>query len=610
VLSTALQAINSLARGRQTTAEGRERGAVASAHGAAYVDAAGGARACALLLLLFIAFYGLQLGATFWLASWSAAPASTGVAWGLGVYAVLSAASLVLLGGKSVWAVRAGVRAAAALHRGLLRTLLRLPLSFFDTTPSGRLLNRVSGDVYTLDGALPEALQGLASTALGVAASLLAAAVATPLFLLALLPLLYVYARLQRFYVATSRELQRLDSLSKSPLLSHLGETVAGLAVVRAFGRAPSATAQHAALLDANLTAYFAIISGNRWLAVRVESISAALTAAAALGAVVAAPGGGGAGAAVFPSAAGLAVSTLLGMAQSLNWLVRMRSDVESSMVAVERVQEYATLRGEGAAGGGAPPPPGWPASGALAFTGLTLAYRAGTPQVLRGVTAALPSGVRVGVVGRTGAGKSSLVAALLRTADVQGGCVMLDGVDTAGLPLPALRRAITLVPQDAALFAGTVRRNLDALGEHPDAALGAALRAVGLDARLGGAGGLNANVAEGGANFSAGERQLLAIARALLRKARVVVLDEATASVDAAGDAVVQRALREHLQGATVLTIAHRLQTVLDSDLVIVMGEGRVAEMGTPDELLEKGGLFLALVKESSEGETVSQAL
>jgi ABC-type multidrug transport system fused ATPase/permease subunit len=229
---------------------------------------------------------------------------------------------------------------------------------------------------------------------------------------------------------------------------------------------------------------------------------------------------------------------------------------------------------------------------------------------VLRGVTAALPSGVRVGVVGRTGAGKSSLVAALLRTADVQGGCVMLDGVDTAGLPLPALRRAITLVPQDAALFAGTVRRNLDALGEHPDAALGAALRAVGLDARLGGAGGLNANVAEGGANFSAGERQLLAIARALLRKARVVVLDEATASVDAAGDAVVQRALREHLQGATVLTIAHRLQTVLDSDLVIVMGEGRVAEMGTPDELLEKGGLFLALVKESSEGETVSQAL
>jgi ABC-type multidrug transport system fused ATPase/permease subunit len=233
---------------------------------------------------------------------------------------------------------------------------------------------------------------------------------------------------------------------------------------------------------------------------------------------------------------------------------------------------------------------------------GLTLAYRVGTPLVLRGVTASLPAGARVGVVGRTGAGKSSLLAALLRTADVQGGCVRVDGVDTAALPLPALRRAITLVPQDAALFAGSVRRNLDALGERGDGEIEGALRAVGLSARLGGGGGaldLDARVAEGGANFSAGERQLLSLARALLRRTRLVLLDEATASIDAAGDALVQRAIKEHFKGATVITIAHRLQTVLDSDVIIVVEGGCVAEAGPPAQLMERGGLFAQLVRE-----------
>jgi ABC-type multidrug transport system fused ATPase/permease subunit len=238
------------------------------------------------------------------------------------------------------------------------------------------------------------------------------------------------------------------------------------------------------------------------------------------------------------------------------------------------------------------------------------LRYRRDTPEVLKGVSVCIPAGARVGVVGRTGAGKTSLIAALLRTADVQSGSITLDAVDTASVPRTRLRGVISYVPQEAVLFTGSVRKNLDVLGQHSGAGgeerLWEALRAVGLvGGATSGAARIDSlegtQVGEGGGNFSAGERQLICIARAMLKRARVVVMDEATASVDAAGDELVQAALRKAFEGATTLVVAHRINTVLDSDLILCMQDGRVAEFGPPQELLRKGGLFRDLVEESS---------
>ncbi len=610
--AVAARAPSVAAGGALVAAEALGRGSVKRSVARSYFEAMGGAPPLALILLSFCSFYACSIGAVFWLAYWSDRQGSIPARTGLGVYSALSLTSILVLFVQLIVWVRAGLRAAQELHARLLAKLLHLPFSFFDTTPSGRLLNRVSSDMASIDGPLPDALHSALSTAFTVGASIFTAVVAIPAFLIVLPPLLLAYRRLQVFYVATSRELQRLDSVSRSPLFSHLTETLLGLACVRAFGGGPRAAAAACQLLDRNWQAYFSTVSANRWLAVRVESLSALLTAGAALVAVLSAPTGGTG----FASSAGLAVATVLGISQSLNWLVRMLSDAETALVAVERLAEYADLPVEGDGEEAEKqhqqqqPPSAWPTAGAITLSNVCLRYRRDTPEVLKGVSVCIPAGARVGVVGRTGAGKTSLIAALLRTADVQSGSITLDAVDTASVPRTRLRGVISYVPQEAVLFTGSVRKNLDVLGQHGGAGgekrLWEALRAVGLvGGATSGAARIDSlegtQVGEGGGNFSAGERQLICIARAMLKRARVVVMDEATASVDAAGDELVQAALRKAFEGATTLVVAHRINTVLDSDLILCMQDGRVAEFGPPQELLRKGGLFRDLVEESS---------
>ena len=278
----------------------------------------------------------------------------------------------------------------------------------------------------------------------------------------------------------------------------------------------------------------------------------------------------------------------------------------------MERIAEYAALPSEEAqksasrlASGGAAlisPPPGWPSAGAITFRGLRVAYRPSTPFVLHGVDLAIRGGERLGVVGRTGSGKSSLIAALWRTPDVQEGIIEIDGVDIAALSLRDLRRALSIIPQEPVLLAGSVRSNLDvAGGEFSDEQLWAALEAVALRGAVEGLpGGLLAEVRDGGAPLSLGQRQLLTVARALLRRRRIVVLDEASSSVDVETDVLLQAAVRRELQGATVLTIAHRINTIGDSDRVVVLADGKVAECGAPAELAREGGsAFAALLRE-----------
>jgi len=270
-----------------------------------------------------------------------------------------------------------------------------------------------------------------------------------------------------------------------------------------------------------------------------------------------------------------------------MNWAVRMSSDLETQIVSVERVKEYAELPTEDVAAG-TEPPPEWPTRGAVEIRDLKLKYRHTTPYVLHGISASIAPGEHIGIVGRTGAGKSSLISALFLTADVQEGSLKIDGVDIRSVPLQTLRSRLTIITQTPVLFSGPLRRSLDPLGRHTDGEIYAALENVALKEYVEGLPQqLDSPVSEGGSNFSAGQRQLLTVARALLKRSRVIVLDEASSSVDALADAVLQRALRTQFGDATVLTIAHRIATIYDSSRVMVLSAGKLLEFAPPQRLL-----------------------
>jgi len=573
------------AAGKTVQDEERERGRVRWRVFAAYAGALGGWWVVAGLIVAFAAVQAVTIGSSAYLAWWSAAvndatPAADNQRY-LGVYAGISLGSLVAVVGQGILTARATVRAARVLHDGLLRTMLRVPLSFFDTTPLGRVLNRFGNDVNTVDETLGETLSSLLYCLFSVLGTVVLIAVSTPWFLAAAAPLAVWYIFVQRYYVSTSRELQRLQSISASPIYAHFSETIAGTAVVRAFRRQAAFTDTNARLLDATQCAYFLVSTANRWLAVRLETLGTMMTTGAALFAVVHVATTPSV-ATSFPSLAGLAISAALSVTQTLNWLVRMTSDTESEIVSVERIAEYTALRTENeepADGSVIHPPPSWPAAGAIEMRDVKLAYRHGLPWVLHGVTCDIAPGAHVGIVGRTGAGKSSFISALFLTADVQLGTITIDGIPIHRVPLATLRSRLTIIPQTPILFTGTLRSNLDVLGgQYTDAQLWDALDKVGMaDTVRALPEGLDTPVTEGGGNFSAGQRQLLTIVRALLRNSRVIVLDEVSASVDVASDAVLQRALRSYFRSATVLTIAHRVHTLADSDRILTLDAGRL---------------------------------
>lgn len=469
------------------------------------------------------------------------------------------------------------------------------------------MLSRFAGDTATIDERLNDDACDALRQGCVIGVTMLVIAAADPRLVLGAPPLWLAFSAVRRRYAASARELQRLESVARSPIFGAVSEALAGAATVRALGEGPRFRAELRRLVDSNLAAYFAQQSCNRWLTVRTEGLASAVVAATALAALR-----GGLGR---PGAAGLAIGYALQACSALSWLVRALAAVETEVVSVERVSEFATLAPEPPLMlPHARPPRGWPAAGALELQDVGLRYRPRpAPAVLAGVTARIPGGSKVGVVGRTGAGKSSLLAALLRLGDPElaEGRVLIDGLDTATIGVGDLRRAVAVVPQEGTLFAGTLRFNLDPTGRATDADLLAALSLAGL---LGGSGGgraaaaarrpLDEPVAEEGGNWSAGQRQLLCLARASLRRSRLALADEATSACDAATDAAVQAAMRTAFEGATVLTVAHRLGTVAACDLILVLSAGRLAEMGPPAELAARpGGLYAAMLAQAAGG-------
>lgn len=612
----------------------------------------------------FLFVQGTDVWGTWWIGYWAqrldggVSDTGPGQAEFMGVYAATFTAACAALAARSWLVVRCGLRASDTLHDRMLVAVLGRTAHFFESTPRGRVLNRFGRDLYELDVTLPLLLENTAASYTAVVAVLVVVGIVAPVVLAAVVPAVVVFRAVQVGYSHASRDLQRLEAVSRSPLVAHVSETMSGLASVRALGAEHAfvdASREHA---DVHQAALYLTVAADSWLTLRLGLLASVLLAAVAA-AAVASIGYGGRVAGVIqwggvPSAAGSdAVVSLWSMVLTyallfsyyLRWSVQMATQAEAKLNSVQRVLEYCETGGEHAedaspttapeladaaraaaqdAGAGPGPaetdgprmegvtvvglpsaahadghdPGAWPWRGEIVFEDVSLRYRANLPLALRGVSLRVPAGARVALVGRTGSSKSTLLRCLFRLTEPCGGRVTIDGVDTSRVSLARLRGALCVVSQDAAVFSGTLRDNLDPLGARPDADLLEALDAVGLGGLAASVpGGLRGAVRAEALALSSGQRQLLCLARAILRRPRVLCLDEATSATDGATDARVQAMIRERFAGATVITVAHRIGTVLDYDLAVVMRDGCVAEVGAPSDLLaDPASAFSAL--------------
>lgn len=554
-------------------------------------------------LLCYVFAYSCSMGSSVWLSIWSNdKPGEDGTLdtalrdLRLGVYGGLGItfAILILFGGLFI--TYGTMKAAEKLHHEMLHNVLRSPMSFFDTTPLGRIVNRFSKDVDVVDLVIPQILQLWMGTLFQVLAVIVVISIGTPLFLAAAVPNFILYYFLQKFYVTTSRQLKRLESVTRSPIYSHFSESVAGAATIRAFGRQQHFIAQSETKVDKNHECYYPSIISNRWIGIRLELIGNVLVFCAAMLVVL------GRGT-LSPGVVGLIISYALSITVLLNWVVRMTSDLETNIVAIERIKEYTSTPTE--AEWEIPdkkPPEGWPSHGEITFDRYCTRYRKGLDLVLQKITCNINSGEKVGIVGRTGAGKSSLTQALFRIIEAADGSIKIDGEEISKLGLHDLRSRLTIIPQDPVLFSASLRMNLDPFNSHSDDEIWKALELSHLKSFVASLPeSLSYQVSEGGENLSVGQRQLVCLTRAVLRKTKILVLDEATAAVDLETDDLIQATIRKEFAECTVLTIAHRLNTIMDNDRILVLDLGRIKEFDSPSNLLRnKSSIFYSMAKDA----------
>ncbi|XP_010972726.2 ATP-binding cassette sub-family C member 2 isoform X1 [Camelus dromedarius] len=550
------------------------------------------------LVLYSVAFIGSNL----WLSAWTRDstifnstnyPASQRDL-RVGVYGALGLAQGVFVLISNLWSVHGSTHASSILHKQLLSNILRAPMSFFDTTPTGRIVNRFAGDISTVDDTLPVSLRSWLLCFLGIISTLVMICLATPVFVVIIIPLGIIYVSVQIFYVATSRQLRRLDSVTRSPVYSHFSETVSGLSVIRAFEHQQRFLKHNEMSIDTNQKCVFSWITSNRWLAVRLELIGNLIVFFSSLMMVIYRKTLDG-------DTVGFVLSNSLNITQTLNWLVRMTSEIETNIVAVERINEYIKVENEAPWVTDKRPPEGWPSKGEIQFSNYQVRYRPELDLVLRGITCEIKSAEKIGVVGRTGAGKSSLTNSLFRILEAAGGQITIDGVDIASIGLHDLREKLTIIPQDPILFSGSLRMNLDPFNNYSDEEIWKALELAHLKSFVAGLQlGLSHEVTEGGDNLSIGQRQLLCLARALLRKSKILIMDEATAAVDIETDQLIQTTIQNEFSHCTTITIAHRLHTIMDSDKVMVLDQGKIVEYGNPEELLKNPGPFYSMAQEA----------
>ncbi|KAK5654791.1 hypothetical protein OQA88_6827 [Cercophora sp. LCS_1] len=585
-----------------------------------------------------IARYGQSNSSTF---KAEAVP-EVDVSYYLTILALIGIFGAVTALGRDLWVFFGSLTASWKLHDRLMKAVTGARFKFFDVTPLGQMMNRFSKDLEGIDQEVAPVAIGVLSCALGIVVTVALIAWVTPGFLIAGVFITLAYIFLGNFYLSASRDLKRLESVERSPLFQQFGETLSGVTTIRAYSDERRFVRDNLARINKQLRPFIYLWAANRWLAFRTDVLGDFVAFFAGMLVIL------GLGK-IDPGSAGISLSYAIGFADNMLWLVRLYAMNEQNMNSVERIKEYLDVEQEAAAVVEKNrPAEHWPANGSVEFINYTTSYRKELDPVLRNLTFKIEAQEKVGIVGRTGAGKSSLALAILRALEADDGKILIDDIDIGLIGLRDLREAITIVPQEPTLFMGTIRSNLDPFSNYTDDEIFAALRRVqliGADERIPSATAsaaasllpetptitlvdsdageasrppsatnknvfldLSSPVTESGNNLSQGQRQLLCLARALLKNPKVLVMDEATASIDYATDTAIQETIRELT--STIITIAHRLQTVVDYDKVLVLDKGSVVEYGHPWELIKKtGGSFRSMCEISGDYELLAKA-
>ncbi|XP_026778605.1 ATP-binding cassette sub-family C member 9 isoform X2 [Pangasianodon hypophthalmus] len=512
------------------------------------------------------------------------------------VFVILCGAGIVLCLITSLTIEFLGLAAATNVHHNLLNKIIHAPLRFFDVTPLGQILNRFSADTNIIDQHIPPTLESLTRSTLLCLSAIGIIAFVTPAFLIALVPLGVAFYFIQKYFRVASKDLQDLDDSTQLPLLCHFSETAEGLTTIRAFRHETRFRQRMLELTDTNNIAYLFLSAANRWLEVRTDYLGAVIVLTAAVAAIWMSSYG------VQPGLVGLGLTYALTVTNYLNWVVRNLADLEVQMAAVKKVNSFLSTESENYEGSidVSQVPEDWPQHGEIKIQDLCVRYDPILKPVLKHVNAFINPGEKVGICGRTGSGKSSLSLAFFNMVDVFEGKIIIDGIDICKLPLHTLRSRLSIILQDPVLFSGSIRFNLDPECTCTDDRLWEALEIAQLKNMVKALpGGLDAVVTEGGENFSVGQRQLFCLARAFVRKSSILIMDEATASIDMATENILQKVVMTAFADRTVVTIAHRVHTILTADLVIVMKRGNILEYGKPEALMEQeDGMFASFVK------------
>lgn len=514
----------------------------------------------------------------------------------ISVYLVIAFSTTFFVFGRSLLVVVLGMQSSRSLFSQLLDSIFHAPMSFFDSTPLGRILSRISSDLSIIDLDIPFTLFFSCCASLNAISNLGVLSVVTWPVLFVAVPLLYITLRIQRYYYAAAKELMRLNGTTRSKFANHLAESISGTMTIRAFEEESQFLAKNYELIDKNASPFFHNFAATEWLIQRLETVSAAMLSSSALAMVLLPPG------TFTPGFVGMALSYGLSLNMSIVFSIQNQCIIANNIISVERINQYMHVPSE------APkiiesnrPNPSWPAIGRVELQNLQIRYREDSPLVLRGISCVFEGGHKIGIVGRTGSGKSTLIGALFRLVEPTAGKIIIDNVDITTIGLHDLRSRIGIIPQDPTLFQGSVRYNLDPLCQYTDQQIWEVLDKCQLrDAVLEKEQGLNSLVTEDGGNWSMGQRQLFCLGRALLRRSRILVLDEATASIDNATDAILQKTIRSEFADRTVITVAHRIPTVMDCTMVLSISDGKMVEYDEPMKLMKReGSLFAELVKE-----------
>jgi ABC-type multidrug transport system fused ATPase/permease subunit len=571
-----------------------------------------------ITLSLVVITVGLSIASNYWLMYWSENNIKNGsnknIFKYVGIYALLGIGSgfFTLIRAMCMWTL-CSIRASKKLHYEMAKAVINSPLQFFETTPLGRIINRFSQDMNKVDSVLPRVFSALFSSCIKTLLTLIIIGYNMPIFIIIIIILSFVYNYYQRYYIITVRDLKRITSISKSPIFALIQESLNGYETIRAYGQRERFSYLNSANIDNNQISSYCLKSTNRWLSTRLQFIGSIITLSTSLLALGSLYSNNRMSAGLI----GLIMSYAMRVTSSLSFIVRRSVEIESDIVCCERIFEYCKLE---------PEineelikdklikklPIGWPFEGKIKFNNYSTRYRENLDPILKNISFSVNSKEKIGIIGRTGAGKSSLVLSIFRLIEPINGYIEIDGLNTSKLKLHDLRKNLSIIPQDAQCIEGTIKYNLDPLNKYNDEQIWDALKMSKLDEHVINMSidqnlqnePLNCQISESGSNLSVGQRQLICLARVLLKtqdnkttidlqqqqspsSSKILILDEATSSIDTETDNVIQQTIRKRCNHLTILTIAHRLNTIMDNDRILVLDKGEIAEFDTPNNLL-----------------------